>query len=130
MDSIDSKVKSLWEQETQTKEKVDWTHFLSSDSVKLLRSILEKAYKHRTAYYKADDIKSAQIWSAMLEMQREIDDLRDEVNRLRPKGQQFVGRQGEEKDSTVTERILESVEPRGTDSRDATNALVESLMRF
>ena len=54
-----------WDQHTQEKAKPDWTHFLAPDAAVVLRSVLESAYRHRQAYFKAEDIKNAQLWSAL-----------------------------------------------------------------
>lgn len=120
---------SDWDKETQQEEKQDWTHFLSGDAVGLLRSILEAAYKHRTAYFKAEDIKNAQLWSAMLEMQRQINELSERVGRLEPRHEK-VYRTSLADDTRVKDMITEATKPSAQDSKGATDALVNSLLRF
>lgn len=121
--------RSEWQQETQTKEKVDWTHFLAPEATGFLRKVLEAAYKHRQAYFKADDIKNAQLWSAMLEMQREVDELKARLEKMTPR-EQSTFRLGLGGDNTVLNRIKAAAKPAVEDTREATNALIESLMRF
>lgn len=123
------KPKSDWEQQTQTKEKVDWTHFLTPEATGLLRSVLEAAYRHRQAYFKADDVKNAQLWSAMMEMQREINELKARIDKMTPREQQSF-RLGIGGDGTVLEKIKSVAKPTVEDTKEATNALIESLMRF
>lgn len=123
------RVASMWHQETQQKEKLDWTHFLSADSVGLLRSVLLRAYKHREAYFRADDIKSAQIWSAMLEMQRQIDDLNAKIDRLTPKDRETM-RLHLPEESPLMKKLQELTAPKAQNEKEATNALINSLMKF
>lgn len=124
----DSKT-SEWHQITRTPEKTDWTHMLAPDATALLRSVLESAYKHREAYFKADDIKNAQIWSAFIEMQRQINELKDKVDKLTPR-EVHTFRLGTADDSVVLNKIKAVMQPTVEDSKEATNALVDSLMKF
>lgn len=120
---------SEWSQVTQTKEKVDWTHSLSGDAMGLLRSILEAAYKHREAYFKADDIKNAQLWSALIEQQRQINELNEKIAKMTPKTQETF-KIGTADDSVVLNKIRAVMQPSIEDSKEATDALVNSLMKF
>lgn len=49
----------------------DWKQFLAADDEAKLNDILRKVQKHRAAYRQAPDIKTAQIWAALLEMRKE-----------------------------------------------------------
>ncbi len=120
---------SEWSQVTQNPEKTDWTHFLSAEAAGFLRSVLEAAYKHREAYFKADDIKNAQLWSALLEMKREINELNAKIEKLTPKTTPSF-RLGTADDSVVLNKIKAVMQPTVEDSKEATDALVESLMKF
>jgi len=120
---------SKWDKETQTKETIDWTHYLSSDAVGLLREVLESAYKHRSAYFKAKDIKMAQVWSAILELQRQIDQINEKIDKLTPK-EMKVYRTHLADDSHVINKLNEVMTPSAQDTKGATDALVNSLMRF
>lgn len=125
----EKKPSSEWHQTTQTPEKTDWTHFLSAEASGILRSVLEAAYKHREAYFKADDIKNAQIWSALIEQQRQINELREQVARLTPK-EVHTFRLGTADDSKVLDKIKSVMQPSVEDTKEATDALVNSLMKF
>lgn len=120
---------SEWSQATQAKEKQDWTHFLSPEAMGTLRNILEDAYKHREAYFKAEDIKNAQLWSALIELQREIEGLRQKVDTLAPKSAPSV-RFGTADDSVVLNKIKAIMQPKVEETKEATDALVNSLMKF
>jgi hypothetical protein len=115
----------------ETKEEVtDWTHSLSPESMALLRKILESAYGHREAYFRATDIKNAQLWSALIEMQRQIDRLKEQVDRLTPKETYRKFQLGAPDESKVLDRIRAMMQKGPEDSREARNALISSLMRF
>lgn len=119
-----------WGQVAQEKPATDWTYFLSPEAVAKLRTVLEKAYKHREAYFRATDIKNAQLWSALLEMQMEMDKLRMEIEKLKPKETVRAFRYGAENEGIVLEKIKTIMQRTPEDSIEARNALIESLMRF
>lgn len=125
----EQKQQSAWKAETQTKEFVDWTHFLSSDAVAILRYILERAYEHRSAYFKAEDIKNAQLWSAVLELQKQINELNERISKLEPR-EERVYRTHLGSDQPIIDKINEVMTPTAQDTKEATDALVNSLMKF
>jgi hypothetical protein len=129
MSIFGQKKQSEWVQATQSKEGSDWTAFLSPDATILLRSVLEAAYKHRQAYFKADDIKNAQLWSAILEIKREIDEINKRLDKMSPQEKEtfrFSLSDGGE----AMEKIKSALRPGLEDTREAKDALIESLMKF
>jgi len=54
-----------------TNSKDDWKQFLSLEDEEKLNDFIRKVSKHRGAYKNASDVKSAQMWSAMLELRKE-----------------------------------------------------------
>lgn len=124
-----SKKPSEWGQATQSKEAADWTSFLSPDATVLLRSVLEAAYRHRQAYFKADDIKNAQLWSAILEIKKELNEVNRKLDRLSPQERETF-RLSLSDGSETMERIKSALRPTAEDTREAKDALIESLMKF
>jgi len=118
-----------WDQRTQQKEKPDWTHFLAPDAAVILRSVLESAYRHRQAYFKADDIKNAQLWSAITELKREMVEINRKLDRLTPQERESF-RLGLSDGSEAMETIKNALKPTVEDTREAKDALIESLMKF
>lgn len=49
----------------------DWKQFLPPEDEKRLNDILKNVAKHRNAYRASKDVKVAQLWCAMLEMQKQ-----------------------------------------------------------
>jgi len=118
-----------WDQHTQQREKPDWTHFLAPDAAVVLRSVLESAYKHRQAYFKADDIKNAQLWSAVLELKKEMTEINRKLDKLSPQERESF-RLGLSDGGAAMETIKNALKPSVEDTREAKDALIESLMKF
>lgn len=119
-----------WEQVTHTPETRDWTHFLSQDAASVLRSVLEAAYNHRGAYFKAQDIKNAQLWSALIELQKQITELNEKIERMKPSVTHHAFKLGTAEDSVILNKIKAMMQPTVEDSKEAKDALVNSLMKF
>lgn len=49
----------------------DWKQFLGPEDEKRLNDILKDVQKHRVAYRQSKDIKTAQLWAALLELRKE-----------------------------------------------------------
>ena len=118
-----------WDQKTQERAKSDWTHFLAPEAASILRTVLESAYKHRQAYFKAEDIKNAQLWSAMLELKKEMAEMNRKIDSLLPSEKESF-RLGMSDGSAAMETIKNALKPGVEDSNEAKDALVESLMKF
>lgn len=60
----------------------DWKQMLPPEDEKRLNAILRNTAKHRSAYRTSKDVKSAQLWCALLEMRKENQVLLKKVKRL------------------------------------------------
>lgn len=49
----------------------DWKQYLTPEDESRLNEILKRLSKHRGAYQNSDDIKSSQMWCAILELRKE-----------------------------------------------------------
>lgn len=49
----------------------DWKHLLSIEDEERLNALLASVGKHKGAYRNAEDIKTAQLWCALLELRKE-----------------------------------------------------------
>lgn len=129
MSIFGSRQPNEWDHQTQQKAKPDWTHFLAPDAASVLRTVLESAYKHRQAYFKAEDIKNAQLWSAITELKREMDEINRKLDRLSPQEKESF-RVGLSDGSAAMATIKSALKPAVEDSWEAKDALIESLMKF
>ena len=85
----------------------DWKQMLPPDDEKRINSMLRDVTKHRPAYRSSKDVKTAQLWCALLEMRKENQVLLKKVKRLEYVFDGLAERMkqdGEEKD------IIESLE--------------------
>jgi len=64
------------------KQNQHWRNLLPAEDNARLDEILSKAAKHRSVYLMAPDVRAAQLWIAMLEVEKENDRLRKRVERL------------------------------------------------
>lgn len=52
----------------------DWKDNLSDEAQSILADLLESTKKHRVGYSSADDIKIAQLWSALIEIKKQLEE--------------------------------------------------------
>src|SRR3989344_1668548 len=63
-------------------KKDDWKKSLTNKDEKKLNEILVKTEKHKTAYLQSSNVKIAQLWAAMLEMEKEKEHIERRVRRM------------------------------------------------
>ena len=88
----------------------DWKQLLPPEDEAKLNDILKRTAKYRTAYRSAHDVKTAQIWTAMLEVRKENQAL---LNRLKK-----------------MEDVFNAVKDRIKKQEDTEKELIESLENF
>lgn len=108
----------------------DWKDYLNPEAQQKLAQIFEAAKVHRGAYMNAQDVKIAQLWCAIIEMNKELRMIRE---RLEAVSEPFkaIARVGQaEKRAAIAKLISELIKPTEEETNEATKRLVESLMRF
>ncbi|MFH1420821.1 MAG: hypothetical protein ABIG30_02530, partial [Candidatus Aenigmatarchaeota archaeon] len=60
----------------------EWKGFLSIADEKALNELLERVAAYRPAYKNADEVKTAQLWCATLELQKQNQKLQERIRRL------------------------------------------------
>ena len=108
----------------------DWKAFLSEDAKKILAELLERTKKHRPAYMQAEDVKVAQLWSALVELAKEIRDFKEVIERIQEPFKAIVAIGEAEKRKAIERLIVEIVKPEEEAEKEATQKLVDSLMKF
>ncbi|MBI4170793.1 MAG: hypothetical protein HY514_03800 [Candidatus Aenigmarchaeota archaeon] len=88
----------------------DWKQHLGPDDEAKLNDILRKVQRHRSAYRQAPDIKTAQLWAALLEMKKENAALLRKIQRM--------------------EYIFEGMTERIKKQQQEDKELIESLEKF
>ena len=112
------------------KKKEDWKNNLDDESKQLLSEILESTKKHRYAYNSAGDVKVAQLWTALVELKKELNKTNELLGNLKEPWNAIVAVGEEEKRKTVEKLVQEIIKPVDETTQEATQKLVESLMKF
>jgi len=112
------------------RKKEDWKEFLTTEAKQTLMNIIDSAKRHRGAYSQADDVKIAQLWSALIEMKNELDQVKQTLGKLEEPWRSIVEVGDVEKRKTVEKLVEELIKPVDEDTKEATKKLVDSLMRF
>jgi hypothetical protein len=86
----------------------DWKQLLSAEDEAKMNEFLKKISKYRPAYRNAHDIKNAQLWTALLELQKENQAL---LNRIKKMEFIFEGiRERMKQQESAEKELLESLE--------------------
>ena len=108
----------------------DWKDFLAPEARNTLAEILNTTKRHKGAYMQSEDVKTAQLWCALVELKKQLESVQKVQTKLEEPFRAIV-EVGEAEKRKAIERILrEMIRPTDEASEDATNKLVESLMKF
>jgi hypothetical protein len=108
----------------------DWKDFLAPEAQGILAEMLTKAKAHKGAYMQSDDVKTAQLWCAIVELKKQLDSVQKVQTKLEEPFRAIV-EVGEAEKRKAIERILrDMVRPTDESSENATEKLVDSLMKF
>lgn len=110
--------------------KEEWKELLTDESREVLENILYLTKRHKGAYTQADDVKIAQLWSALIEMKKQFDEMKDVVGKLKEPWLSIVSVGEAEKRKAIERIVSDIIKPTNEDSQEATQKLVESLMKF
>ncbi len=111
-------------------EEKDWKEFLCEDGQVELAELLEKAKKHRCAYMQADDVKVAQIWSALVEVTKELKDTKMKLARVENSIKAIAKMGDAAKREMLRERMKEVFKPKTTEEKEQVDKIVDSLMEY
>lgn len=112
------------------KEGEDWKDYLAPDAKKLLADALASAKMHKGAYMQADDVKVAQLWCAIVELKKQLDSMQRVQMNLEEPFKAIVEVGEAEKKKAIERMLREIVRPTDLPTEQATQKLVESLMKF
>lgn len=108
----------------------DWKDYLAPDAKKTLADMLNTTKMHKGAYMQADDVKVAQLWCAVVELKKRLDAMQNAQVKLEEPFQAIVEVGETEKKKAIERMLREIVRPTDVASEQATQKLVESLMKF
>lgn len=110
--------------------KEDWKEYLSPEAQSMLADILNQAKRHKGAYIQSDDVKTAQLWCAIVELSKKIDEIQKVQAKVEEPFKAIVELGDNEKQKAIEKVLREIVRPTDEGSEEATKKLVDSLMKF
>ncbi|MCS7106113.1 MAG: hypothetical protein NZ942_02245 [Candidatus Aenigmarchaeota archaeon] len=108
----------------------DWKNFLSDEAKEILAKLLDSTKKHRAAYLQAEDVKVAQLWCAIVELQKQFSQLTEVIKKIEEPFKAIVAIGEAEKRKTIERLVTEIIKPEEEAEKEATQKLVDSLMKF
>ena len=111
-------------------EENDWKEYLSRDSQQVLAELLEQTRDHKGAYMQAEDVKVAQLWSALIEMKKEMNMMKEVIDKAASPWKAIIEVGEVEKKHAIERVVRDIIKPTEPEQEEATRKLVESLMKF
>jgi len=108
----------------------DWKDCLREDEKETLQKLLDGTKKFKCAFSKADDVKVAQLWCALLEIKREIDEIKGMLAKVEEPFKTIVEIGDMEKRRVIERIVSEIIKGYDKETQEATQKLVDSLMKF
>lgn len=110
--------------------KQEWTECLGKEDRDILKKLVEKTSKHRCAYLSADDVKVAQLWLALLEMKKELDEKIALLDKVIEPFKKIVELGEIEKKKAIKKLVSSIVNPKTDEEKKTVDDLVETLLKF
>ena len=79
----------------------NWKKYLNVDDEAMLNKLIEDVAKYRAAYKNAEEVKIAQLWCALLEMEKRMQRLDARLRRIEFIFDAIAKRMEEEKDTLL-----------------------------
>jgi len=111
-------------------DETDWKDYLSRDAQQILAELLENTRDHKGAYMQAEDVKVAQLWAALIEMKKEMNSMKEWIEKSASPWRALVEVGEVEKRRAIERVVRDIIKPTEPEQEDATRKLVESLMKF
>jgi len=112
------------------KKEEDWKEFLAPEAQKTLADVLNETKRHKGAYLHAEDVKVAQLWCAIIELKKKLEEMQKIQTKVEEPFKSIVEIGEKEKRKAIERVMREIVRPTDEASEQATQKLVESLMKF
>lgn len=108
----------------------DWKDFLAPDAQNKLSEMFERTKKHKGAYMNSSDVKAAQLWCALVEMKKDLEEMKASVEKVSAPFRAIAVVGDAEKKKAIQRLISDIIKPTEEETSEATRRLVESLMKF
>lgn len=111
-------------------EEKDWKELMCGDSQAELASLIEKAKKHRCAYMQADDVKVAQVWCALSEVNADIKSIVTKIARLENAVKGITAMGEIAKRQTLETKVKDLFKAKTDKEKAQVDKIVDALMEF
>jgi len=108
----------------------DWKEMLPEDVKEELRKVLEKTKSCRYAYLQSDDTRIAQLWVAIAQLSKELEEVKKLLGKVEEPFKAIVEIGEEEKRKAIARIVEEIIKPSDKETQEVTKRLVDSLMKF
>ena len=108
----------------------DWKDMLPRKDQELLAELLDSTRDYRAAYMQADDVKVAQLWTALIEFKKECHEMKEMMEKVAMPFKAIVDMGEMEKRRAIERVVRDFLKPTEPEQEDATSKLVDSLMKF
>lgn len=114
----------------EEKEGKEWHTYLNDEAKEILDKVQASIQQHRGAFSQAENKNVAQLWTAIIELRREMDEVKGMLGKLEEPWKAIIAVGDAEKKKTVERIVSEMIKPVDEETQEATKKLVESLMKF
>lgn len=108
----------------------DWKDLLPRKDQELLAELLDSTRDYRAAYMQADDVKVAQLWTALIEFKKECHEIKEMMEKVAMPFKAIVEMGDMEKRKAIERVVRDFLKPTEPEQEEATRKLVDSLMQF
>lgn len=111
-------------------EEKDWKELLCGNLQVEMAELIERAKQHRCAYMQADDVKVAQLWTAVAELSRQLKKLEERLakSEVTMRGLAEIGTVA--KRQALRERVSELLKAKSSEEKERVEKIVDVLMEF
>jgi len=108
----------------------DWKDLLARKDQEILAELLDSTRDYKAAYMQADDVKVAQLWTALIELKKECHEMKEMVEKLAAPWRAIIEMGEQEKRKAIERVVRDFLKPTEPEQEEATRKLVDSLMKF
>jgi hypothetical protein len=108
----------------------DWKELLARDAQQVLAELLDRTRDHKAAYMQAEDVKVAQLWTALVEMRKDMACYEQLIEKVIGPFRAIAEAGEVEKRKAIGRIVRDLLKPAAPEEEEATKKLVESLMKF
>jgi hypothetical protein len=108
----------------------DWKDLLCGNAQVELAELIERAKQHRCAYMKAEDVKVAQVWTALVEVSRELKKMEERLARAEGAMKGIAELGDVAKRQSLKEKVGDLMKAKSREEKEQVEKIVDVLMEF